>query len=122
MASQAVPAQNRQQKIVHISGKRQITIPQKYFEKLGFGDEAECILRDNEIVLRPVMPRSDDFSDLILEDLLSQGYTGDELLAKFRETKKKIRPAVEALIADADAYARSGKGRVSPDKIFDKEE
>ncbi len=34
-----------ERKTIHISGKRQITIPQKYFEALGFGKEAECILQ-----------------------------------------------------------------------------
>ena len=33
-------AMNR--KTIKISEKRQITIPQKYYEKLGFTNEAEC--------------------------------------------------------------------------------
>ena len=34
-------------KVLSISSKRQITIPQKFYQLLGFGDEAECVLRDN---------------------------------------------------------------------------
>ena len=43
-----------ERKKVSISAKRQITIPQKFFTTLGFDDEAECILRGNELVIRPV--------------------------------------------------------------------
>ena len=32
-------------KTIRISEKRQLTIPQKFFEALGFSTEAECILR-----------------------------------------------------------------------------
>ena len=39
-------------KKVSISAKRQITIPQKFFAMLGF--EAECMVRGNELVIRPV--------------------------------------------------------------------
>ena len=41
-------------KKISISEKRQITIPQKFFTMLGFDTEAECIVRGNELVLRPV--------------------------------------------------------------------
>ncbi|HHV66014.1 MAG TPA: AbrB/MazE/SpoVT family DNA-binding domain-containing protein, partial [Peptococcaceae bacterium] len=60
-------------KIIKISSKKQITIPQAYFEKIGFSEHAECILRDNELVVRPLRVDSDDYSDLILEDLIQQG-------------------------------------------------
>ncbi len=38
-------------KILSISSKRQITIPQKFYQTLGFGDEAECVMRGNELVI-----------------------------------------------------------------------
>ena len=46
-----------ERKKVSISAKRQITIPQKFFTMLGFDNEAECILRGNELVIRPVKER-----------------------------------------------------------------
>ena len=77
-----------ERKMIRISGKRQITIPQKYFDLLGFDTEAECILRGNELVIRPVSERSGgEFAEAILADLISQGYQGEELLAKFKETQ-----------------------------------
>ena len=60
-------AMNR--KTIKISEKRQITIPQKYYEKLGFTNEAECLMRGNEIVLRPVKTVSGgEFAEQILAD------------------------------------------------------
>ncbi|MEA4847868.1 MAG: hypothetical protein VB106_11610 [Clostridiaceae bacterium] len=41
-------------KRITISAKRQITIPQKFFEMLDFGGEAECILRGKELIIRPI--------------------------------------------------------------------
>ena len=41
-------------KVLSISSKRQITIPQKFYQTLGFGDEAECIMRGDELIIRPV--------------------------------------------------------------------
>lgn len=41
-------------KIIRISSKRQITIPQDYFEKLGFIDKAECVFQNGGILIRPI--------------------------------------------------------------------
>ena len=37
-----------ERKLIRISSKRQVTIPQRYFDRLGFGQEAECILHGDE--------------------------------------------------------------------------
>lgn len=95
-----------ERKRIRISAKRQITIPQKYFDKLGFEDEAECIVNGNELILRPIRAQSGgEFSEQILSELISQGYGGEELLKQFKLAQKKIRPAVENLIAEADELA-----------------
>lgn len=96
-------------KIISISSKRQITIPQKYFEMLGFNGEAECILQNGGIFLRPVHMDSNEFAEQILADLIEKGYSGTELLARFKEQSRKIRPAVEQLIEEADRIAEQGK-------------
>ncbi len=63
----------------NISSKRQVTIPQIFYEELGFEKEVEFIRRGNELILRPV--RDDmDFSKEILEDLVAQGLSGQELI------------------------------------------
>lgn len=110
-------------KIVSISSKRQITIPQKFYTALGFTDEAECVIRGNELVIRPArMPSGGEFAEQILADLVSRGLSGNELLAEFKKTQAKVRPAVEAMIAEAENVAL-GKGEYSTyEDIFDTEE
>ena len=41
-------------KLLRVSSKRQITIPQAFFTKLGLSDQVDCILHGNELILRPV--------------------------------------------------------------------
>lgn len=102
-----------EKKIVSISSKRQITIPQKFFTLLGFADEAECIVRGNELVIRPARTASGgEFAEYILADLIAQGLSGNELLAQFKAKQAQVRPAVEAMIAEAEEAAR-GNGEYS---------
>lgn len=114
---------NMSKKIVSISSKRQITIPQKFFNLLGFGTEAECMIRGNEIVIRPVRESSDgEFAEQILADLIEQGLSGNKLLAAFKEKQAKVRPAVNAMLKDAQKAA-AGKGEFETyDDIFNSED
>lgn len=108
-----------ERKTISISNKRQITIPQKFFEQLGFEREAECVLRGSELVIRPVNRRNGgEFAEQILADLLKEGYAGDELLAQFKRMQRKVRPAVEKLIAEADAIASEKSASPSLDDLF----
>ena len=106
-------------KIVSISSKRQITIPQKFFTTLGFSDEAECVLRGNELILRPVRETSGgEFAEQILAELIAEGWTGAELLDEFKRRQANVRPAVEAMIREA-GEAAVGKGEYfTYDDIF----
>ena len=109
-------------KRIKISSKRQITIPQQYFDYLGFGKEAECILKDGELIIKPVKNNGGEFAEEILADLLAQGYAGDELLAQFKAAQSKVRPAVEKLIDEADKLAMKKDGAISFEELFDSEE
>ena len=42
-----------ERKIISVTGKRQITIPKKFYNILRMGKEIECELTDNAIILRP---------------------------------------------------------------------
>lgn len=108
-------------KTISITGKRQITIPQKFFESVGFGKEAECILRNNEIVLRPVRESGGEFAEQILADLIAQGLSGDELLNAFKKTQRQIRPAVEKMIEDAGNAAKGIGLYETYDEVFAEE-
>lgn len=110
-------------KTIRISEKRQLTIPQKFFEALGFSTEAECILRGNEIVLRPVREQGGgEFAEQILADLIAQGFSGDQLLTEFKKMQKKVRPAVEAMLTQAEQAARGESESSSYEDVFGTEE
>ncbi|MCL1941043.1 MAG: hypothetical protein FWG09_03800 [Synergistaceae bacterium] len=106
-------------KIISVSPKRQLTIPQKYYDFLGFDNEAECILQDDGLLIRPVRDTGGgEFSEQILSELIAEGHEGTALLEKFRERSQAIRPAVRKLIEEAEDFARSGEGRVPLDELF----
>ena len=126
MATATIPLKgsaSMESKKVSISSKRQITIPQKFFTLLGFNTEAECIMRGNALVLLPVKENtSGEFAEQILADLIRQGYSGEELLEKFKQTQRKVRPAVEAMLAEADQVAESKSGGYSLEDVFGTED
>lgn len=110
-------------KKVSISAKRQITIPQKFFTMLGFDTEAECMVRGNELVIRPAKTNSGgEFAEQILADLIAQGYSGDDLLARFKIAQKEVRPAVEEMLAEAEQVAGSKSGFATYEDVFGAEE
>ena len=81
---------NLDKKIVKISSKRQITIPQKFFKILNFNDVAECILRDGEIVIRPAMvsPKR-ELAEEIIKELFAEGFAGEDFISEFKMRYKK---------------------------------
>ncbi len=110
-------------KIISISGKRQITIPQKYFDALGFSNEAECILHNNAVTIRPIREsQGSEFSEQILADLIAQGFSGQELLMKFREISNRITPAMKKLIDEADSIAKGVKKGANMSDVFGAED
>ena len=105
-------------KIIRVTGKRQITIPQKFYEQLHFDKEVECVLTDGAIVLRPLATAEDEFTIEILKDLVSQGYSGSELLAMFVKQRDNIRKAIGMLINEADEIAEGRRKGATTEDIF----
>ena len=110
-----------ERKIINITGKRQVTIPLKYYEKLRFGKEVECFLTEDAVVLRPLTTSDDSFTMEILKDLVSQGYNGDELLVKFAEQRANIKKAIGLLIDEADEIAEGKRTGATTKDIFGEE-
>lgn len=81
---------NLDKKTVKISSKRQITIPQKFFKILKFNDVAECILRDGEIVIRPVTAGPDkELAEEIIRELLAERVANEDFMAEFKARYKE---------------------------------
>lgn len=100
-------AQQFEKSRIKISSKRQITIPSKYYEALGFDKEIECIKSNGMLILIPVKSDESYFAEEILKDLIKQGYSGEKLLGEFKKMSRKVKPAVEKLIEEADRIAES---------------
>jgi len=110
-----------ERKIINVTGKRQVTIPLTFFQRLGFGKEVECLLTDDAIVLRPLSHSDDGFAMEILKDLVAQGYSGDELLAKFAQQQEKVKNAIGLLIEEADEIAQGKRKGSTTRDIFGEE-
>ncbi len=109
-------------KIISVSKKRQITIPLQFYKHLELGSEVECSLEDGKIVIRPLHREPNEFSVEILEDLVSQGYSGDELVKQFKVQSKNIKKAVTNMLEEADAIAAGEKEAANFDDIFSSED
>ena len=59
------------------------------------------------LILTPVKKENSYFSEEILADLIQQGYSGEKLLSEFKKMNRKIRPAVENIIEEADKIAEA---------------
>lgn len=85
---------------VSISKQRQISIPKDFYDALGLENEAMVEYVGNAIVIRP--PATEiDFSKQILEDLVKEGYQGDDLVQEFIRRKSNIKPAIQRLAQEA---------------------
>lgn len=105
-------------KKLRISAKRQITIPQKFYSQLGFSHGAECEIRGEELIIRPIRERGGEFAEEILSDLIKEGLSGEELLQAFRNRQKEIRPTVEALLKDAKKVAEGKAPYYTLQEVF----
>lgn len=111
---------NRQncKRIIRVSGKRQITIPLKFFQSLGLTDQVECSLEEGALVIRPLKQDENSFSVEILKDLVAQGLTGDALVQKFSEASQQVKEAVRSLFDEADEIAAGKCPSSDMDDIF----
>jgi len=106
-------------KRISVSQKRQITIPIEFFKSIGIDKEVECYIQNNSIVIRPVREDMGEFDEQILADLISQGFSDQELFTRFKQARHNIRPAVESLLKEAQ-LAAEGKAPFSNYKdVFD---
>ena len=108
-------------RIIRVSKKRQITIPLQYFDQLNLGDEVECSLENNTLVIRPLVRNTGEFSIEILKDLVSKGLSGDELVREFEEQSKYVTAAISNMLDEADKIAKGELPGAEFDDIFNSE-
>ena len=86
---------------VKVSKQRQINIPKDFYDALNLTDEAIVEFTGKEIIIRPAEYEIVDFSADILKDLVSQGYSGEELVQKFICIKAGIPTALKIMRNEA---------------------
>ena len=66
-----------------ISSQMQVRIPRDLYDRYGFGSEAEVVATATGGEFRPVKTEAERCADL-LEQLVEQGLSGEELVERFR--------------------------------------
>ena len=88
---------------IKISSKRQITIPAKWYREKQFNEYALIEWMDEGLLIKPVDIEREDLTLAILRELVSKGYSGDELVEKYIELRGKVSPLEKRMLeADAD--------------------
>lgn len=75
-------------------------------------------MRRSELIFRSVENETGgEFAEQILSDLIAEGFSGKELLQKFKERQAQVRPAVEAMIAQAEGAAQGTEAYESYEEL-----
>ena len=94
--------------IIKISSKRQVTIPAKIYQEVGYKEYALCTWTDEGMFLQPLDVDDDDVTVDILRFLVAEGYEGESLIEKYQEVKKKI-VSVKDRLDEAELDAAEGR-------------
>jgi len=86
---------------VKVSKQRQVNIPKDFYDALNLTDEAIIEFNGKELIIRPAEYEVVDFSEDILRDLVSQGYSGQELVNNFSRIKAEVPRALERMKEEA---------------------
>ncbi len=109
-----------EQKRVTITSQRRITIPEKFFREPGCPRKAICAMKEGMLIIQPEPDVSDggECAAQILSELISEGFSGQDLLDEFRRRQAKVRPAIEALLEAARAAAAGSGAYETYEDIF----
>lgn len=86
--------------MVKVDSQNRITLPSALTKQFPLDQEMACFVQHGMLICKPMS--EDDFTVEILQDLLSKGYEGKELLNQFEKTQNDLRQAVKQMIAEAD--------------------
>lgn len=110
-------------KKISVSVKRQITIPIEYYNALNIGDEVECMMVDDSIVIKPVKENSlDEYSEFILKDIIEEGYKKEEILEEFKKRRNELKHAAKKMVEEMDKVAEEPEKYATMKDVFDEEE
>lgn len=85
MSNQIIKSKN-----IKVSAQRHLVIPKEYYDTLNIGEEVTIHLYEGQLVIKPVVKIDEDFAENLLEELIAAGFSGEELVAKFKEVKQQV--------------------------------
>lgn len=77
-------------KKIKVSAQRHLVIPKEFYDALHIGEEVIIELHEGQLVIKPVIKIDEDFAENLLEELIAAGWSGEELVAKFKEVKQMV--------------------------------
>ena len=97
-------------KKIKISSKRQITIPASTYEKYGFAEYAYLEETEEGLFVSPIDLASEDeaLTEQLLRYLIDKGYSGEDLIEKFKEIKPMFFSFYTA-VAKAEEDIKAGR-------------
>lgn len=107
-------------KFATITKKRQITIPKEFYDKLDMSPgKVRCLLENGRIVLEPINNGGFwDFSSEILQELVKEGYQGDDLIKEFEKKKQIIKESLAYMVKEASEEIEKGN-YIDAEEVFD---
>ncbi len=109
-------------KKISVSVKRQIIIPIEYYNALNIGDEVECMMVDDSIIIKPVKNNSlDEYSEFILKDIIEEGYKKEEILEEFKKRRNELKYAAKEMMKEMDKVAEESEKYATMEDIFGEE-
>lgn len=122
----------REYRDIKITSKRQLTIPKAFFDYLGIEETVHAFLLDDGILIKPEQKKSTEEMDIeaILRNVMSEGYSGDELTEEFARRAKeyymvmdrRINGFLDDMIGDTVSEADEGEDFNGLDIFFDDED
>ncbi|MDE7195168.1 MAG: hypothetical protein K2O14_14560 [Oscillospiraceae bacterium] len=90
--------------VVKVSPEGSVTVPKSMCEQIGLITRAECVIRNNEIIIRPCKDfTGDSVEGFLIRELMSKGFSYDALEAEY----DKIRPRFYAATRKTEELCRS---------------
>lgn len=77
-------------KKIKVSTQRHLVIPKEFYDALNINEEVTIELHEGQLVIKPIIKIDENFAENLLEELIAAGFSGDELVAKFKEVKQQV--------------------------------
>jgi len=77
-------------KTIKVSAQRHLVIPKEYYDILNIGEKVTIELHERQLVIKPIVKVDENFAENLLEELIAAGYSGEELVAKYKEVKQQV--------------------------------